>query len=79
METQYYIELLIEGPDGNILTFEILKDKGITLAEAKQAAGGIYMGGYIHKESEVTIDSAYTLYPPTAIKQIRLVPKQLIV
>ena len=77
METPYYVELTVGTDDGDVV-FELFKDKNLPLEQIKQVGGQFFMGGYVHQEDAVSLAPNFTLYPPTAIKKIRLVAMSVV-
>jgi hypothetical protein len=78
MTSQYYIKITLKEPDGTEKIVDVFKGSGMELAEAKQKAAGFFSNIYVHKEDEVALASVYTLYLPTDIKRIRLIPETIV-
>lgn len=78
MEPQFIIEVHVQDGD-EVVTHNIGEDKALSFEEAKNIAGSLFVGGFVHKESDVEIVSAFTLYGPMQIKKVRLVPKKILV
>ena len=78
MDPQFHIEVHVED-NGEKVVHTIGEDKALSFEEAKNIAGSLFVGGFVHKESDVELVSAFTLYGPMQIKKVRLVPRKVLV
>jgi hypothetical protein len=77
MEPQFTIEIHIWDVD-QLVVHTVGEERPLSFAEAKEIAGSLFIGGFIHKESDVELVSAFTLYGPHQIKKVRLVPRKIL-
>lgn len=78
--TQFNILVYVEESDGTIVEHQLGGSNAppASFDEAKNVAGSVFVGGYVHKENEVDLEPAITLYGPRQIKKVRLVPRKII-
>lgn len=77
--TQFDILVYVEEIDNSIKEYKLGDGKKpFSFEEAKQIAGSLYVGGYVHQESQVEVEPAISLYGPMQVKKVRLVPRKII-